>query len=151
MFLRELGPTNGVILGILCFVAAWAIMFTLISRVGGWALVAEQYRCQETFTGATWSFQKGQMRWMVGYNNCLTVGADPRGLYISILFPFRLGHPPLFIPWRDISRASKKVLWINFIELRLGREVPIPFRISYPLAQKLKSAAGASWPVEAAA
>ena len=151
MFLRDIGATNSIILGILFFGAAWAIMFTLISRAGGWALLAEQYRSQETFTGSTWSFQKGQMRWMVGYNNCLTVGADPRGLYISILFPFRLGHPPLFIPWRDISRASKKVLWINFIELRLGREVPIPFRISYALAQKLKAAAGTNWPVEAAA
>ena len=148
MFLRELGPTNSVLLGILAFVAAWVIMFSLISRVGGWASLAEQYRCQETFTGTTWSFQKGQMRWMVGYNNCLTVGADPRGLYLSILFPFRLGHPPLFIPWRDISYSTKKFLGITYVELRLGREVPIPIRISYALAQKLKTAAASGWPFE---
>jgi hypothetical protein len=148
MFLREMGPTNIVILAILSMVGSWAIIFTLISRVGGWATLAEQYRCEETFTGPRWSFQRGQMRWMVGYNNCLNVGADPRGLYLSILFPFRLGHPPLFIPWRDISYSSKKVLWVKFVELRLGREVTIPFRISNQLAEKLKTAAGTSWPIE---
>lgn len=151
MFLREIGITNTVILAILCFVGAWAVLFTLISRAGGWALLAEQYRCQETFTGSRWCFQQAQMRWMVGYNNCLTVGADPRGLFVSILFPFRIAHPPLFIPWRDISAASGQFLWVKYIELRLGREVTIPFRISYRLAQKLKTAAGTSWPAEAAA
>lgn len=148
MFLREMGATNSVILGILCFVAAWAIMFTLISRVGGWASLAEQYRFEETFTGSRWSFQRGQMRWMVGYNNCLTVGADQRGLYLSILFPFRIGHPPLFIPWRDISLASKKMFGVKYAELHLGREFTIPFRISYQLAQRLKTAAGTNWPIE---
>lgn len=151
MFLREMGTTNSIILGILFLVAAWAMMFALISRAGGWASLADQYRCPDTFTGTTWSFQKGQMRWMVGYNNCLTVGADPRGLYLSILFPFRIAHPPLFIPWRDISFRTKSFLGFKFIELRLGREVTIPLRISYKLAEKLKTGAGASWPLEAAA
>ena len=27
----------------------------------------------------------------------------PRGLHLSVLFPFRLCHPPLLIPWGDIT------------------------------------------------
>jgi hypothetical protein len=30
---------------------------------------------------------------------CLTIYTSAAGLCISILFPFRLGHPPVFIPW----------------------------------------------------
>jgi hypothetical protein len=149
MFLQEIGTTSKIIFLILGLVGFWAIIFTLISHMGGWASLAEKYRCQETFTGPRWSFEQGQMRWMVGYNHCLTIGADPRGLYLSILFPFRIAHPPLFIPWRDISHATKKFLWVTFLELRLGHEPVIPLRISAALGQKVKTAAGASWPPEA--
>lgn len=143
-----MGNFNPVLLGIVFMVVAWVAMFSAISRVGGWATLAGQYSCHETFTGPRWSFQQGQMRWMVGYNHCLNIGADPRGLYLSILFPFRIGHPPLFVPWRDISYVSKTFLWVKFVELRLGRETAIPLRISYRLAEKLKSAAESSWPIE---
>ncbi len=86
------------------------------------------------------------MRWLIGYNHCLTIGADPRGLYLSIFFPFRIAHPPLFIPWQDISLVSKTFLWVKYVELRLGRENAIPLRISDRLAQKLKSAAAGRMP-----
>jgi hypothetical protein len=145
------GNINPILLGIVFVVVAWITMFTLTSQIGGWATLARQYKALETFTGSRWNFEKAQMRWLIGYNNCLTIGADPRGLYISMFFPVRIGHPPLFIPWRDISFVSKKFLWVKGVELRLGRENVIPFRISDRLAQKLKSAAGASWPTESIA
>jgi len=85
---------------------------------------------------------------MTGYNNCLTIGANASGLYLSIIFPLRFAHPPLFIPWREISISRKKILWINIVELRLGREADVPLRIRNPLTEKLKAAAGTSWPSE---
>lgn len=140
-------------IGIFSLVVAWLVIFTLISHASGWAALAEQYRCQETFTGRCWSFQSSQMRWMMGYNNCLKVGGDPRGMYLAISFPFvfLIGHPPLFIPWRDISYVRKKILWTQVVEFRLGRDLNIPLRIRAPLAENLKAAAGPSWPIEAVA
>jgi hypothetical protein len=149
--MRELGATDIVILAILGMAGFWAIILTVISHAGGWASLAEQYRCREIFTGPRWSLPQGSMRWLVGYNHCLTVGADLRGLYLSIIFPLCISHPPLFIPWRDISSASGQFLWVKYVELRLGRQTVIPLRISLPLAQKIKSAAGTSWPLEAVA
>lgn len=143
-----MGNTSLYWFAILSFVLASAFTFTFISRVGGWASLAGAYRISEPFSGSQWKFESGQMRYLTRYNHCLTVGADPRGLYLSILWPLRISHPPLFIPWRDISLASKTFLRIKYVELRLGRETPIPFRISDRLAQKLKSAAAASWPIE---
>lgn len=142
-----------VLIGIATLIVAWLVIFTIISHASGWAALAGQYRSVETFTGRCWSFQSGHMRWMTGYNNCLKVGGDPRGLYLTISFPFVfiIGHPPLFIPWRDISYVSKRILWTRFVELRLGRDLNIPFRITQSLAEKLKVAAGSRWPVEAVA
>ena len=146
-----MGNINPVVLGITFCVIAWIMMFHLTSHGGGWATLAEQYRASETFTGDRWTFESARMRWLIGYNHCLTIGADPRGLYLSMYFLFRIAHPSLFIPWRDVSFVSRKFLLVKGVELRLGRENPIPFRISERLAQKLKSAASASWPAESMA
>lgn len=133
---------------ILFFICVWVIVLTLISHIGGWASLAGRYLEHETFSGARWYLQSGEMRWLVGYHNCLTIGANPSGLYLSILLPFRIAHSPLFIPWRDISVGRKKILWLERVELQLGLESPIPLRINEPLAEKLKTAAGAAWPMQ---
>jgi hypothetical protein len=140
--------TYFVLLNIAGIVVIWVVVLLVISRLGGWALLAEQYRCLEPFSGPCWNFQCGQFRWFASYNNCLTVGADPRGLFLRIFPLFRVAHPPLFIPWREISVSRHKVLWIKQVQFRLGHELQVPLTIRDGLAQKLQSAAGSSWPVE---
>jgi hypothetical protein len=125
----------------------WVVLVTG-SHLGGWASLAGQYRCLEPFSGSRWNFQCGQFRWFASYNNCLTIGADTRGLFLWVFPLFRVAHPPLFIPWREISVARQKVLWIKQVRFRLGHELQIPLTIGDRLAQKLQSAAGSSWPVE---
>jgi hypothetical protein len=142
--MHDTNPLYPVILGVVLF----ATIPFLISKVAGWASLAERYRCEEAFAGPRWNFQCGQFRWLTAYNNCLTVGADQRGLFLWVFWPLRLGHPPLFIPWRDISVSRKKILWMNQVRFLFGREPAIPLTISDRLAEKLKSAAGESWPVE---
>jgi hypothetical protein len=129
-------------------IAGIMVVFVIISNLGGWASLAEQYRSREPFAVSRWSFQSGQFRWLAGYNNCLTVGANPHGLYLSIFPLFRIAHPPLFIPWREISVSRQKVLWVKQVRLLLGQELKIPLTIRESLAQKLQAAAGSSWPVE---
>jgi hypothetical protein len=72
----------------------------------------------------------------------------PEGLYLSTFLLFRIGHPAVFIPWREVSVTPKKVLWFKRIQLRLERELSIPLQISERLANKLQQSAGTSWPVE---
>jgi len=127
---------------------AGASVFSLVmvSRLGGWASLAEQYRSQEPFSGPCWNFQCGQFRWFASYNNCLTIGADPRGLFLWVFPLIRIAHPPLFIPWREISVSRNQVLWIKQVKFCLGHELQIPLTVREGLAQKLQSAAGSSWP-----
>jgi hypothetical protein len=137
-----------ILLFVIAFVGLWSFVCVLLSHIGGWASLAEHYRCQEPFLGSCWRMQRGEFRWFIAYNNCLMVGADPRGLFLGVFVLFRLGHPPLFIPWRDISVSRRKFVWIKRVRFVLGHDVQIPFTISDRLAQKLQDAAGSSWPVE---
>ena len=77
-----------------------------------------------------------------GYNNILTVGADPDGMYVSVFVLFRFGHPPLFIPWEDVSAEAKRVWLFNVVILKFARCPSIPFWISRKLADKLEMASG---------
>jgi hypothetical protein len=31
------------------------------------------------------------------------MGADQYGVFLSVGFPWCIGHPPLFIPWSDVA------------------------------------------------
>ncbi len=129
-------------------VGLWVVVLIVISHLGGWASLAEQYRGLEPFAGSSWSFQSGQFRWLANYNNCLTIGADPRGLFLSVFPLFRVAHPPLFVPWREISVSRKRIFWVNQVKFLLGNELKIPLTIRESLAQKLQTAAGSSWPAK---
>ena len=132
-------------------VALWLLISIIAAWAGGWSALARDYPLAERFEGRRWRLQSAQMRWGTHYNNCLTVGASDQGLFLATLFLFRVGHPPLFIPWRDIAARERKFLWITMTELRLGRETPLPFRIREGLSNRLRNAAGNSWPVESIA
>jgi hypothetical protein len=88
------------------------------------------------------------MRWLCGYRNCLTVGANSEGLYLSTLAFFPLFHPPLFIPWTEVSVVSKKLFFVAGVRFDLGRDTAAPLWVREQLAERVKSAAGQGYPVE---
>jgi hypothetical protein len=79
------------------------------------------------------------------------MGANPQGLFLALSIPLVPGHPPLFIPWNEITVRRIRVLWAKSVELRLGQEPAIPFRICERLAKKLAALAGEAWPKESPA
>lgn len=132
--------------GIVVAIGFLAVVFFLIGRISGWATLANVYRATWEFLGPTWKFQSGQLRWRMGYNNCLTLGANESGLYLSVFFLFRIGHPPLFIPWEDITVAAQKGFLGNHMEFRFKQVQNVPLRVSIPLGEKLLKESGHSGP-----
>ncbi|MDI6763535.1 MAG: hypothetical protein QME83_10965 [Thermodesulfobacteriota bacterium] len=123
-----------------------AVLFFLIGRISGWSTLAYFYRFPGEFVGQRWRFQSGQLRWYLGYNNCLTIGASESGLYLSVFFLFRIGHPSLFIPWGDISANTQKSFWGRHMEFRFKQAQMIPLRVSLQLGEKVITASGHSGP-----
>jgi hypothetical protein len=132
--------------GFVVVVGFLAIVLFLIGRISGWSTLANFYRSQGDFSGQRWRFQSGQLRWYMGYNNCLNIGANESGLYLSVFFLFRIGHPSLFIPWEEISASRQKNFWGRYIEFRFKQAQRIPFRVSPGLGEKILKASGSSGP-----
>jgi hypothetical protein len=115
-------------LSILLFIGAWIGFCFLLSYIGGWSLLAQHYRFHEKFHGYIWSSQSGRIG-LLRLNGCLNIGANEGGLYLSMLFLFRAGSPPLFIPWKDISVSADRGVTFRYMVLRFSRVPSIELRI----------------------
>jgi hypothetical protein len=141
-------PSVWFVLSPLYFLCLWMLVGALISVVSGWFSLARVYRTRVPFDGAKWRMQSGQMRYIMGYNNVLTIGASPQGLYLASMFLFRFMHPPLLIPWSEVKVQRKKGWVFEYVTFTLGHELAIPLRIRGKLGQNLQAAAGKYWPIE---
>jgi hypothetical protein len=129
------------------FVALWTFVCFIIGLASGWRLLSKRFSCPKgSFHGETWSFRRARMRFFANYGNCLNFGADQSGLYMSIFPIFRVGHPPLLIPWSEITVVPGETgLVFKQRTLRLGRQEAVSIRISASLMEHLRQAAGANW------
>lgn len=131
------------------FAGAWVIAAFFVSRLSGWHDLAMRFELQGDFPAQQFRRKSARMQHGMNYNNCLTIGASPVGFSLATPWLFRASHPPLFIPWNEISWVRTKILWWPMVQLRLGRENPVSFTVRETLADEIKSAAGAAWPAEA--
>jgi len=132
--------------------ATWAFTFYVLAAIEGWLILSKRFRFKGRFYGEVRPFQSGWMRFYVHFGNCLFVGADESGLYLALFPLFRLWHPPLLIPWSEVSIIpGERGLIFKTRELRLGREERIPLRISCSLVRTLRESAGEAWPLESLA
>jgi hypothetical protein len=90
---------------------------------------------------------------MANYNNCVTIGANFQGIHLSVLFLFRVGHPPIFIPWEDVTVKPRPRRWLPAVELNFRQRPHVPLIISRRLSERLQAASGrspaydgAAWP-----
>lgn len=106
----------------LFFPLMWVGALFILSRLGGWAQLAESYSCDDS-SDAAWRACQSGMVGIVSYKGCLWVGTAPDGLYLKTgpLFLFRPFHPPLRIPWHAIQSVSqRKQLWVSTVDVRLN-------------------------------
>jgi hypothetical protein len=125
----------------LFFVTIWCVVCFLISAFSGWQALARRFRMQvEPYgdvKGAGPFFYAVQMRNKANYSSVIRVAVASDALYLSILFLFRVGHPPLAIPWGEIKFSKITVFWRRYLVLTLGKAEQIPLRISERMAERL--------------
>jgi hypothetical protein len=135
---------------LLIAILVWMAVGFFSSHITGWASLAQRYRCDARFSGKRLRFRSAGTRYWGHYTNCLTLGVSPQGLFLSLSIPFFPGHPPLFVPWNEITVRRTRVLWAKCVEICLGPEPAIPLRICEQLATRLATLAGEAWPKEPA-
>ncbi|MBI5526892.1 MAG: hypothetical protein HY897_11210 [Deltaproteobacteria bacterium] len=130
--------------------AIWIFVCVVLSVLGGWRALAQVYRSTlpPSFPPPRnlWKFQSARFRWGTNYNGILTVGADDAGLHLSVFFLFKAGHPPLLIPWRDITAVAYRGLLFSGRTLSFARAPGVTITVREPLARSIAAAAGAAWP-----
>ncbi len=123
------------------FVTLWCAVCFLISFMTGWFSLGRRFKRQSDPYGETRSagpfFYTIYMRWWGHYSSVIRLVAASDALYASVLFPFRIGHPPLRIPWDEIRFGRTKRFFLTYIVLTLGNEEQIPMRISLRMARNL--------------
>ena len=85
----------------------FAGLFVVISRLTGWAKLAERFPAdREPDEGLC--FRRQYMRLgMSDYNGCLTIRLSPEGLYLAV-WPILVGHAPILIPWRELRVIEER-------------------------------------------
>ena len=141
--MEELVDTYPWVLAVL-FPVFWCGVLLGIGHLGGWARIASEYGLMDSFEGRRWRFQSGRFGW-AHYGNCLTVGAGPRGLHFSVFVIFRPGHPPILVPWGDVSAKPETVLFMKYVDLRFRRVPDVRVRLSQRLATEIQLEAGTRW------
>jgi hypothetical protein len=123
------------------FVALWCAVCFLISFITGWFALTRRFRRQSAPYGEIRTagpfFYTVYMRFWGHYSSVIRLSAASDGIYASVLFPFRIGHPPLRIPWDEIKLGRTKWFLRTYIVLTLGNEEMIPMRISQRMARNL--------------
>lgn len=109
-------PTILIILFPLFFVGMWCAVCLVLSTMGGWRRLAESFPAKGRPSGKRFFMQAGKVG-QVNYGSCLTIHSSADGLHLSVWLPFRLGHPPLFIPWSAIRNpTTQRFLWMESVE-----------------------------------
>ena len=129
------------------FPGFWSLIIMLASLLGGWGALARQYP-PPPLAGeepiARWYAQHLGMRW-ANYSWVVTMAVYPEGLHLSVMWLFRAGHPPLFIPWEEM-RLEKRFMWFqHFVRVRCERLPRVVLEIPQKAADRIEAAVGKRW------
>ena len=148
MDLKQLPEGVVMALTLVAMATAWCSVSLLLSVMGGWRQLAKRYTCSGTIVGTTWWFQSAGIHCYVetNYGSCLTVKANNEGIGLSLLLPFRIGHPPLFIPWSEVEIGEvRRFFFFKRVRLTFPEEPSVRIDISTRLAGKIQTAIGQNW------
>ena len=123
------------------FLLMWVTICYVLSKMSGWGELAKQYGTNEHLNGERWRFRSALMRATVSYGGCLFFTANRQGLGVSILFPFRIGHPPIFIPWENFIISEEKKYFRLMIKFGIKKS-GIPIYVYKSLGDQIKKAGG---------
>lgn len=129
-----------IVLGIAVILGLFAFVCFVVSSVG-WSRLAEVYRARDTTNGESFWFRSARVGPAL-YRSCLVFTSGPQGLRLDCIFPFLVSHPPLFIPWSDISASECKVWLSRCVDFHCVQQKQIRIRMAPSLALDLIETAG---------
>jgi len=123
------------------FAILWSAFGFFTSYISGWLLLSRSFTSGTLPQGDTQTagpfLTRIYLRFWAQYGGVTRLTTVEDGLYLSVVLLFRVGHPPLRIPWNEISVGRTRYMFQRFVVLTLGRRQQIPMRITDSMALKL--------------
>ncbi|OZC01967.1 hypothetical protein [Rubricoccus marinus] len=146
------GAALAILLPLAFFVAFplfWMVVIGLIGKTG-WRPLAEAYPAERwPARGYKVSWQSGRVG-AVNYSNALNAVATPEGLFLRPSFLFRVGHPPVCIPWAAfVDTAPAMIFGTRFI-LETGPSLVLYGKLARAVTAALEARDRASGEYDAA-
>jgi len=123
------------------FIAMWVGLMWAFSLIGGWGSLAKHYKTDESFSGVKTHMQTVRVG-PINYGSCITIGLNSSQIYMAILFPFRIAHKPLLIPFCEIEAKEQQGFMSNYVSLKIQSA---RIRISKRHADKMVSISNETW------
>src|ERR1043166_3693185 len=99
------------------FPAGWCLVSLIFSYLSGWQNLAGIYATRNHPSLKAHRTQSGTVGF-ISYRGCLTVEVTERGIYLGMMWLFRFGHRPLFIPWQEVQQIRRvKRFWGDWVVL----------------------------------
>ena len=133
---------------VLAAVTLWFVFVLNVSGLlSGWWALAREYRHRGHFDGTRRRFRSVRLGWS-NYGGAVTVGTNAEGLYLALFPLLRPGHPPLFVPWADVTaEAVKGWFWTTYLELHFARARGVRLRLPPKLGREIAADANRAWGV----
>lgn len=110
------------------------------SRIGGWAALARESPDNQPATDEAFTRCSGSVG-IARYRGCLNLRASDAGLHLAMLFPFRLFHPPLFIPWSAFhDTTTRRLLHLSITSTSVGSPAIAHLKLPEWVAEHISSA-----------
>lgn len=101
-------------------IGMWLLVIYIISKTG-WSKLAVEYKTLDKFEGTKIMFASAGIG-KANYNNALIIKYNDEGLYLKPIALFSTFHPPLLIPWNEITEVNdKKIFFSTFKVLSIGK------------------------------
>jgi len=144
---KSVPPTVFFVLFPCFFLGMWCAVSLVLSTLGGWRRLAESFPARGQPSGRRFVMQGAKVG-LVHYSGCLTICSSPEGLYLSVWLPFRLGHPPLLIPWHAVHNATiRRFLWIERVAFDVGSPSVTTVELSKKIFEGVNVAVAGSQPI----
>ncbi|MGZ3690117.1 MAG: hypothetical protein ACXVAX_01355 [Pseudobdellovibrio sp.] len=131
----------------LFFLAYMGILFPAVSwllgRMLGWYTLSQAYPYQPPSPGhKTWKFCSIPN---LTLRNCVHVTIDQSGIYFEMVFLFRFGNPPIFVPWSDLSIQTASFIAIRTSKLTFKKAPSVSMQFYKLTSNKFAEYAGELW------
>ena len=128
------------ILGLLIGIFAFATIPYVLAKIGGWAKLAQYYSWTGEPVAKEWRRWQSARFNLCQYNNALSIGTSERGLFFKMIYVFKMGHPPLYIPWQDISTSDTTRFFFPVTVFTVRKEPTVKVTLFGPIAKKILAA-----------